>query len=1299
MFQIKQLPQEIQKSEPIIFAIKVFNALDNNNYVQFFRLVREKATYLQACILLRYFNDVRARALARIVKAFAPRGGSRYPADELNKALAFESLELMKSFVNHYGLRYAKAQDAECSVILDRNQFIEDSDPYPVGRELQLIESKRLCSVGQVIAGGTLPPKDYEEHSLQSSFNIDGTLNEAYLLGERLGYNTLNDTNKDLRSLKAEVLRLSQGGRSFNVERVPDVKLSFPKPESRDASIKSPNKKHLPNDSVSSKFSFKPAIPIAQSEVIHESPEKTKNIFSFSKPQPDTAPFSQSISKDSSNLLTPQAGKSLFDHKLSTELFKKPDVPKPIFGQTTNEKENMAIFGVSSNLGGNAFKSVPNNLFSKKESNEETPPVDTKTSNVFGQSKDKNIFASKPGSKNIFAKPENTNIFAKPDSSGNIFAKAVTAPGDKPDPKAVFGGFKTGTLSDKFNPFSQQAAVNGDGRTLSPFANNNNTTNQVISPGTLFKSAIKSQTNGSDANAYSIFQSKNKTNTESVAANIFKSVSDQQPEDIYNFDQRDEPSQINVEEEMRKKEERKQEMLRREQDRQMELQRQKEEKLKEEVRKRLLEQQRLQELRKKEEELKKQEELRRKLEKEKRVAELKRKAEEEKIFAEMVNKESKELIEQLVTEVNMETVIQNLKDEMERLKQLLLYADEMNDEILIEVCHEICESETKAEKFLTEKIMKKWFATWKTQLYRNVKRRSLLDDTPVWLSDQSPDEKARMLRRLAENSALENMNAIHRGYRFSGEMKVLPLPEPYNVMEVIKSPLLRRLKQIEYPYGKCFFWKATIVAHGISKWLHRKIDLEKWLLEALSDNKQHDVSESLIHVEKQSWNNLMDFAISISLARAEKDYSQARAEKDYSQALEGTNGVLFYATECDTEFPKTIGAALNHKYPYQIVPVAAIMPRATDSYHTAVENCLKSLVGKRAISCFKIFIVDPDNLCESLNACTKSAMRWLAKNYPPTPTLEIDHLKSLCQRYLGNEIWHRLKLEKDTRLGEMLKDIVKLVKIYNSAVDHLTELVTNEDLFNFHAFPLEFLPFLDSSSPYPKPYEFISSNVKTSENVCAIRDLMRQLKLPDPRVAFQPISAVGMQDNIRSYCNQIGWFKDTDEVVCKVVAKLPSEFTNHNIPCDEFRQFYQHYDFVDFLNIIVYEKIVALQNFGNRFAIYETSALQAYRTYHWWHEIDIVSTIKHKVLEYEDDGLDLVIEAKRRKIEQDSYGYLMLEDNDRTMVDINIQGNDEKIRRISNCREAVKRLEDQLEEEKKKSLELENILRSALLDV
>jgi hypothetical protein len=70
--EIKDLSQKIINSEPVRFAIEVSLALSMNNYVRFFKLIRS-TTYLNACILLRYFYQVRSKALFTIVKSHSPR--------------------------------------------------------------------------------------------------------------------------------------------------------------------------------------------------------------------------------------------------------------------------------------------------------------------------------------------------------------------------------------------------------------------------------------------------------------------------------------------------------------------------------------------------------------------------------------------------------------------------------------------------------------------------------------------------------------------------------------------------------------------------------------------------------------------------------------------------------------------------------------------------------------------------------------------------------------------------------------------------------------------------------------------------------------------------------------------------------------------------------------------------------------------------------------------------------------------------------------------------------------------------
>ncbi|CAB3220695.1 unnamed protein product [Arctia plantaginis] len=1316
-WEIKQLPEAIQKSAPIAFAINVFNALDNNNYVRFFRLIKHEATYLQACILLRYFNDVRARALARIVKAYAPRGGSRYPAEDMIRTLAFESIENLKSFINHYGLRFSRTDDSEICVILDRNQFIEDSDPYPISRAIDLVESKKNCSVGEIIAGGFLPDISYSQHILYTSFTPDGRLKETALTAEDQGYNTINDSNKDINALKTEIQRLSQGVKSYGTERPADSKANvFVKHEPKSSSSKPAHNFATPVDT--KLFSFKPAIPVAPTDIIKNSPEKIfssdKNMFSFSKPQ-ETAVVNSIFSGT-------ETVKSLFDTKpnvTTNNIFSKQEVDKgqssqSLFGGTksdVNKPKSTNVFGdvAKSVFNSNDQKSSVNqtvfggnNIFTKNVQKTAEKQTVFGSKNIFTAKEDNSTEKQAPfSSNNIFASANN-NLFVKPDSTitvekgGNIFQKPTdTGDNETKNPSKIFGAF--GKLPETSNIFSKS-----ENEKTQNFANGE--TSKSVSPGSLFKSVLKAP-NGSDDKTYSIFQSKNKAQT--VADNILNSIPTT-GSSIYEFNQNNNEAQNlpnssllenqRLLEERVKAEERKlQEAIKKQDEiRKQEQKRQEEERRKEEERKRQEETRKKQEEiklleeKRKREEQKKQEELKRKLEEQKK-AELKRKAEEEQKFKERVNKESSELVEELINEVKNETVKDMVSEELKKLKNLMDFAAITSDEIVSDLCVDICKSEMKAETFLTQKIRKKWFHIWKKNHLRNIKRRSLLNDTPVWLTQKTPVEEAALLRRIVENSALCNMYAIHRGYRFTGEVKQLPKSKPYNIMEIIRSPLLKRMKQISYPYDKCFFWKLSLIVPGSMKYLYRKINIENWLIDAFGDKKKHDVSDTLIHVSKQSWNHLMDFAISVSLISKDKP-------SDFTEAVDGANGLLFYATENDNDLVEVIQETLKSKYPYQVIPVAVIIPiMESDSLQTRVETLLADLVKRNVIIAYRLFVISSKSVSETLDMTTKTAMKWLARKYPLIPPLETDYLKSLCQRYLGNEIWCKLKSHTHNRMNLILKDLYKLIKCYNTAVDKLTDVITNEDLFNYSTFPLEFQPYLDSASPYPKPYEFIPSSARTSDNVSAIKRIMNHLKLPDPKSDFNPVNAISMQNQITDYCNQIGWFDDPAEVVCKVVAILPHELSNVSMPNEDFKQYYAHYNLLDFMNIVVYEKINRLNNFENRFAIYDKCVLQDYRSALWLHEVTAINELKHKAFDYED-GIDSYIESKRRKLAMTSLECLMLEDKDRTLVEEQIKETDENISKYNNCAEAVNQLEQLLEKEKNKSLQFEKFLETALGD-
>ena len=76
--KVQTLGEHLRTHDRVKFAIKCFTALNSNNYVGFFNLVR-KASFLEACILKRYFYQVFLPFLSNHYLAFL----YRYVVEEL----------------------------------------------------------------------------------------------------------------------------------------------------------------------------------------------------------------------------------------------------------------------------------------------------------------------------------------------------------------------------------------------------------------------------------------------------------------------------------------------------------------------------------------------------------------------------------------------------------------------------------------------------------------------------------------------------------------------------------------------------------------------------------------------------------------------------------------------------------------------------------------------------------------------------------------------------------------------------------------------------------------------------------------------------------------------------------------------------------------------------------------------------------------------------------------------------------------------------------------------------------------
>ncbi|XP_046575256.1 LOW QUALITY PROTEIN: germinal-center associated nuclear protein-like [Haliotis rubra] len=163
--EVQTLRSEVRTSTEIKFVIKVYTALNSNNYVRFFRLMKE-SSFLNACIIHRYFTQVRSRALQTMIKAFGGKK-SQFPLTELVRILSFDNVNEAAAFCQFYGLKVADG-----AVVLDKSSLVIPESAYAPRRAITLIESKRMVPVGEVISGSALPPLHLPEP--HCSFDSNG---------------------------------------------------------------------------------------------------------------------------------------------------------------------------------------------------------------------------------------------------------------------------------------------------------------------------------------------------------------------------------------------------------------------------------------------------------------------------------------------------------------------------------------------------------------------------------------------------------------------------------------------------------------------------------------------------------------------------------------------------------------------------------------------------------------------------------------------------------------------------------------------------------------------------------------------------------------------------------------------------------------------------------------------------------------------------------------------------------------------------------------------------------------------
>ncbi|XP_040912782.1 germinal-center associated nuclear protein [Toxotes jaculatrix] len=149
--EVQQFRDDVRNSPEVKFAVQAFAAVNSNNFVRFFKLVKA-ASYLASCLLHRYFNQVRAKALKalNIAHTVGPRS-TAFPVEDIARMFMFRSITEASDFIQQYGLNVNDGM-----VELSRTAYQEPELPLSQ-KKSEVILAKRTVLMGEVVNGGPLP--------------------------------------------------------------------------------------------------------------------------------------------------------------------------------------------------------------------------------------------------------------------------------------------------------------------------------------------------------------------------------------------------------------------------------------------------------------------------------------------------------------------------------------------------------------------------------------------------------------------------------------------------------------------------------------------------------------------------------------------------------------------------------------------------------------------------------------------------------------------------------------------------------------------------------------------------------------------------------------------------------------------------------------------------------------------------------------------------------------------------------------------------------------------------------------
>ncbi|KAL3120726.1 hypothetical protein niasHT_008018 [Heterodera trifolii] len=121
--QVLSYRASVRANPQVQLALSLSSALQNNNYIRFFRLVRLQATFLQACLCHHFFPLIRSNALKVICMAY-----NIFPIETFVEYLSFDSMDEAMKFIGQFNLEMDATDPNLINVRDGRNFFLPGGD-------------------------------------------------------------------------------------------------------------------------------------------------------------------------------------------------------------------------------------------------------------------------------------------------------------------------------------------------------------------------------------------------------------------------------------------------------------------------------------------------------------------------------------------------------------------------------------------------------------------------------------------------------------------------------------------------------------------------------------------------------------------------------------------------------------------------------------------------------------------------------------------------------------------------------------------------------------------------------------------------------------------------------------------------------------------------------------------------------------------------------------------------------------------------------------------------------------------